>query len=739
MSTAATYDLAPHRAPRAFPHVTLRDAALASTAYVAPRAFPHVTLRDAALASTAYVAPRAFPAERRSRVHGLDGLACALAAATERLALPTARAAAAFEAAKGWRAFGDARLDDHAREHFARSGRWLREQARLHAAVTRWPPLAAALTGDDGGAPIGAEKTKLLARLGSRLEAGVESGVEAGSESGLEAWIARARRLSVPALRREVQRTLAGDGDPSASELEPRVVVTLAMPRSVATAFDEVCDLARAVLGRETSLEGIVDALVAEAGALVGESGPAVVDTGSESGADRAGLRARPTIDRAPEIHDPDGLRSATAGLRTAVDPPAPVDDFEVAFRARTTLAEFRRLASCAGQGDAHELHDQLRRLIALEDTLLRRLGEIGAELVDHGAWGTLPYRGLGDYAERRLGLAATTLEDRVRAARALARRPALREAYDTGTLPFESALLVLRATGARGTTVADDDAERAWLARAREATVKRLRDEVRVVRGRAARDASAPARPLTDAAWCASLRREPGQTRRAVLELGLLAAAECTAGVGAARVGAAGVGTAGVGTVGVGTAGVGTAGTATAPGIFQRLRLPESLAARFVEAIEAARRGLTELAGTVPWDAPWPHEHSMPSVLAARAFSTRARRVPAWVGLLALLENAAMTWDDPRAIPRRPADDVYRRAGYRCEAPGCTARADLHEHHLVFRSRGGGDELENRVVLCEAHHKLLHESARLAAAGRAPDGVTWTKAGTRYRCERRL
>ncbi len=692
---------------------------------LAPRAIPHLTLRDAAprwadggsRPRAGSAAPCSFPVERRSRVHVLDGLACALAAAAERLALPTARAAAAFEAAKGWRAFGDARLDDHAREHFARSGRWVLEQARLHAAVTRWPLLARALTGDDGGAPVGAEKTKLLARLGARLEV------------GLDAWLARARTLSVSALRRAVRRALAEDRDPSATELEPRVVVTLALPREVAAAFDEVCDLARAALGREASMATVVEAILAE-----GEASGVVASPGVGIPADLAALPGEAGHDvtqRArglPHWHE----------SRSRIDAPAPADDSEVAFRARTTLAEFRRLEACAGQGGAHDLHDQLRRLIALEDTLLRRLGEIGAELADHGAWGTLPYRGLGDYAERRLGLASSTLEDRVRAARALARRPALREAYDAGALPFESALLILRATGARGTTGAAGGADgardagcagdagranaaagandagaldRAWLARACESTVKRLRDEVRVVRGRMARDASASPAPLGDEAWCASLRREPGQTRRAVLTLGLLAAAECEDARAAAL----------------------------SPGIFQRPRLPETLAARLVASIDAARRGLADLVGTVPWDAPWPHEHAMPSVRAARAFSTRARRVPAWVGLLALLENAAMTWDDPRSIPRRPADDVYRRAGYRCEAPGCTARADLHEHHLVFRSHGGGDELENRVVLCGAHHRLLHETALLAATGRAPDAVTWNKAGTLSRRERRV
>ena len=100
-----------------------------------------------------------------SRVLALDRLAIELRAAADRLVLPAARAAAAFERERGWRNFGDVRLDDHAREHFGRSGRWLREMVRLHGAVSRFPTLGEAVTGADGSAPIGAEKAKAIARV----------------------------------------------------------------------------------------------------------------------------------------------------------------------------------------------------------------------------------------------------------------------------------------------------------------------------------------------------------------------------------------------------------------------------------------------------------------------------------------------------------------------------------------------------------------------------------------------
>jgi hypothetical protein len=105
-------------------------------------------------------------------------------------------------------------------------------------------------------------------------------------------------------------------------------------------------------------------------------------------------------------------------------------------------------------------------------------------------------------------------------------------------------------------------------------------------------------------------------------------------------------------------------------PDVFLRLGLPESLAADRLAAVAVARRGLTLLAVRVPWDRDWPDEPALPSVLAARTSSVRARHVPARVALLALLEAAVLTWDDPHAFPGRAANPVCRRDGFRCSAP---------------------------------------------------------------------
>jgi len=188
------------------------------------------------------------------------------------------------------------------------------------------------------------------------------------------------------------------------------------------------------------------------------------------------------------------------------------------------------------------------------------------------------------------------------------------------------------------------------------------------------------------------------------------------------------------------------TASVASAPlspDVFLRLRLPGDLAATFVAAIESRRRNLTWLVEQVEWYAPWPDSQAPPSVLAARTFSIRCRRVPAWVGLLALLEEFVFTWDGEGHGRARAGDAVYIRDGWRCMAPGCTSRRNLEDHHLVYRAQGGDDDLSNRACLCRFHHQRGEHGGLASCSGRAPLAITWRlgrrDVGHWYRNERRL
>jgi hypothetical protein len=79
----------------------------------------------------------------------------------------------------------------------------------------------------------------------------------------------------------------------------------------------------------------------------------------------------------------------------------------------------------------------------------------------------------------------------------------------------------------------------------------------------------------------------------------------------------------------------------------------------------------------------------------------------------------------------------MMRQLRYRdqeCRFPGCGSRRFTEAHHVRWWSRGGRTDLENLVLTCTFHHKLVHEYGWSLA--REPDNtVRWHRPdGTRYR-----
>jgi hypothetical protein len=97
----------------------------------------------------------------------------------------------------------------------------------------------------------------------------------------------------------------------------------------------------------------------------------------------------------------------------------------------------------------------------------------------------------------------------------------------------------------------------------------------------------------------------------------------------------------------------------------------------------------------------------------------TVARRLNASPGaaLEAMFDHAIDTWwlSSPRE------HRVFERDGYRCTVPGCTSQRNLHAHHVLFRSAGGGDDLANLTTLCAAHHQRGVHAGVIRISGRAP------------------
>ncbi|MGH9866648.1 MAG: hypothetical protein ACREAA_00580 [Candidatus Polarisedimenticolia bacterium] len=433
---------------------------------------------------------------RGDEVFQADRTAIAIAQALNEIDPWLAAAAVAYKKDESWQRHGFARLEDHCREVFGCSGRWLRDMAAMGEAIAQEPDLERALTGGDGGTSLGRCRATLIARVATRAT--------------LKEWIALARACSVVELKRRIlQAREAGSGSPLDAD-DPRIVpegepdteercrVKLPVPFPVAVAFDEGLELFRAVEGTDASVTSFVEALSAEQVASGRAQTDSVDRSSMQSGEGRALIEQR--------------LASRTH-LWSALP------------RAGSALVRIEELRPATTEGTSEPVR-RIEDLVEIEDRLERHLGELLLSMSEAQAWSRLGFAGAGHYAEQRLGVSRSWAEDRLRGARALRRYPRLRDAYEARSIGLEALLKVARLLDRSE----DPDAIiEAWVRQASECTVKRLRDEAReLTRRRAGADAEweAPARdaPLSDRAWFRSLRRKAGTARERIEKLANLA-----------------------------------------------------------------------------------------------------------------------------------------------------------------------------------------------------------------------
>jgi hypothetical protein len=112
----------------------------------------------------------------------------------------------------------------------------------------------------------------------------------------------------------------------------------------------------------------------------------------------------------------------------------------------------------------------------------------------------------------------------------------------------------------------------------------------------------------------------------------------------------------------------------------------------------------------------------SVAALWSAAIDAWRSEREASWQALARMLEAVTVEW----AAVERHRDPVFARDGWRCAVPGCSARRDLHDHHVVFRSQGGGNELSNRISVCQPHHTQGIHAGKMRATGRAPGAIVW-------------
>ena len=89
------------------------------------------------------------------------------------------------------------------------------------------------------------------------------------------------------------------------------------------------------------------------------------------------------------------------------------------------------------------------------------------------------------------------------------------------------------------------------------------------------------------------------------------------------------------------------------------------------------------------------------------------ARRLCCDAGIVPVVDGAN---GEPLSVGRRTRSipPAVRRAlssrDRGCRFPGCAATHRLHGHHVKHWANGGETSLDNLILLCPTHHRLVHE-----------------------------
>jgi hypothetical protein len=112
-------------------------------------------------------------------------------------------------------------------------------------------------------------------------------------------------------------------------------------------------------------------------------------------------------------------------------------------------------------------------------------------------------------------------------------------------------------------------------------------------------------------------------------------------------------------------------------------------------------------------------------------------RRLLCDARIQAVLEDAAGRVVGLGRTSREPPAWMVRQVRYRdrgCRFPGCGARRFTEAHHIRWWRHGGRTDLENLVLICSFHHRLVHEYG-WRVERRADGVVRWFRSdGTGYR-----
>ena len=530
----------------------------------------------------------------------------------------------------------------------------------------------------------------------------------------LNEWIEKAASLNVHELNGLVQ-SQASEASEAFSDVDGRMV-TFGAPASAAYVWEHGMELARRVLGWQAPAYRCVEAVLAEATtelcALmpVTDTHPAVSGRASKS---RGGAYASGSSSKALEDAKP--VLQWTEQLKTLAE--------SVAV-AEGEMSSFQKFSDAGPKEAKHSL--EVLRLHKRWERCLRILFvQILQDADSAGVIAFWGYRSITHFLIEELKVSERTAGRYMSEAWAFESNPALSHAYCSGRIGLGQAYLVNR--------VASSSTQAAFIRRAEAVTHLQFEREVLFLE-------------KLSQFWPTLARRFQGPLPMELLEHGLREGLR-ELGWSAEKIEKQ------FGPVIAGD-------PALNPTIMGNLELLlESFALALEEWDMRVRDGVSMSDGADVVSATLAsngetREHELPATLASamlaggrrtttisfwapdplieewnEAINTVQRRhgpLPIWAAAIFVLQIAVQEWERVD-MARRPTEwKILERDGWRCQAPGCSARSRLEVHHIVYRSRGGSDLPDNLVTLCHAHHQHGIHGKGLRLEGAAPGELRW-------------
>jgi hypothetical protein len=397
-----------------------------------------------------------------------DGRLRELAASGAALRPLLGELAAALSGRRLHEALGFRSLGDFGRERLGVNARTLREWARVWRALEALPRLRQAVVSGEVSWTVA---RKVVGLATPETEAACLETVRGRTVRAVEAIVAAVKAAERPG---GAEAGPAGDppGEQDAEDPEASVPVRIPCTPREAGMWQAAVELARRVSGEALPVWACAEAIAAEAASAWGVPTELAIEAAPAASPGHPGAPRRWPDPAAPprdaSARHEHGLRErAFPRLRwrpVGPAPPAP----EVAALARGA-------ATCS----AAEIDRRLRVATAFLQHIDLETGRVLGQVQRRALFRELGFESFERYAVERLDLAPRTARRLVALARAEGRAPELASAFRTGEVhAFQAAALL---------PVAQPDAGRAWVERARAVSLRRLEADVADATGGAA------------------------------------------------------------------------------------------------------------------------------------------------------------------------------------------------------------------------------------------------------------